>query len=120
MSDIHVSNHPQTVEVLPAKEIRVHSRTQTIVLDPATQAVSVVNAGPQGPAGMAGTGSDSMNFTQGSALTEWIINHNFGFYPSVSVYSVGGVEMIADVRNITSNQVRIYFNSPTAGSARLS
>lgn len=36
--------------------IQVVSRTQRIVVSPATQAISIINAGPPGPAGSGGSG----------------------------------------------------------------
>lgn len=39
-------------------DIRVLARTQRLVLDPATQAISVINAGPIGPRGLGTGGGD--------------------------------------------------------------
>ena len=36
------------------KEIKVHSTTQYIKVDPSTPAVSIINAGPLGPPGTVG------------------------------------------------------------------
>lgn len=60
-----------------------------------------------------------VEFPQSAAASTWTINHNFGFKPTVAVFSVGGVEVVADVQHITSNQVQINFSTPTAGFARL-
>ena len=56
---------------------------------------------------------------QSSALDIWTINHNLGFKPTVTVFSVGGMEVEADVQHTSINQTIIYFNNPFAGSARL-
>lgn len=53
-SDINVRAATQEYLVEPAKEIRVDSKTQQIILDPGTQAVSIVNGGPPGPPGPPG------------------------------------------------------------------
>ncbi|WP_156113876.1 hypothetical protein [Meiothermus ruber] len=55
---------------------------------------------------------------QASPSTEWIINHNLGFYPDVTVLSPGLAEVDAEVVHINVNQVRIYFVVPFAGIAR--
>lgn len=59
------------------------------------------------------------NHTQASAATEWIINHNLGYYPTATAFSAGGVEMVGEVVQMSVNQTRIYFNSAVSGTARL-
>lgn len=54
-----------------------------------------------------------------SASDTWTINHNLGRKPAVAVYSLGGVEMFADVVHASINQALIYFAQPYAGYARL-
>lgn len=81
--------------------------------------------GLQGPKGDAGDpGDDGPDiapylFTQASALAEWIINHNKGWNPLVTVLSPGGIEVEAQVTHMSVNQTRVYFSSPQAGSALL-
>jgi Collagen triple helix repeat (20 copies) len=58
-SDINVRAGTQEYLVEPAKEIRVDSKTQEIILDPGTQAVSIVNGGPSGPPGPPGADGES-------------------------------------------------------------
>lgn len=58
-------------------------------------------------------------FIQSTASNTWTINHNLGFKPTVTVFSVGGLEVEADVQHTSVNQTIIYFNNPFAGSARL-
>lgn len=45
------------------------------------------------------------------------MNHNFGSRPLVSVFSMGGREMWAEVVHASDNQALIYFDAPTAGYA---
>ncbi|MGQ0622670.1 MAG: hypothetical protein ACT4QA_22650 [Panacagrimonas sp.] len=72
--------------------------------------------GPPGPAGVA----ETYLHTQSIASTAWTINHNRGAIPgSVTVYSVGGMEVNADVIHTSNNQTSILFSSPYAGFARL-
>ena len=56
-------------------------------------------------------------FTQPSQV--WVINHNLGYYPQVTVYSLAHVEVEADVINVSVNQVQVQFSQPFAGSAQL-
>lgn len=99
--------------------IEVVAKTQRIVVDPSTQAVSVINAGPQGPAGVGGTASNFFH-TQVSENPSWVINHNLGFRPSVDTYNVDGSEVEGHVIHHTLNQLEIQFLTPRAGTARLS
>lgn len=74
--------------------------------------------GPQGPPGDSVI--DIVEFTQASPTDSWLINHNFGRLPiNVTIYSVGGQEVEADVLNLNSNQTQINFAIPFAGSARV-
>lgn len=91
----------------------------TTVAAPRVTRVGVVDTqGPPGPVGPAGP-VGGYNHTQGSADVEWVINHNLGYYPSVDVFSVGGIELIVEVQHISVNQTRVLHLTPTAGSARL-
>lgn len=58
-------------------------------------------------------------FVQEEPSTTWIINHGLGYQPNVSVYSMGGVEMEAEIIHTSDNQTIINFSLPTSGYARL-
>ena len=55
-----------------------------------------------------------------AASATWTIAHNLGYRPSVSTFSAGGVEMMASVTHLSTNVLQLNFNTPVAGSARLS
>lgn len=78
--------------------------------------VEVVERGTQGPAGPSG--ASGYDFIQSTTATSWTVNHNLGHRPLVTVYSVGGLEIEAEVAHISNNQTVISFVTPTAGSAR--
>jgi hypothetical protein len=89
-----------------------------VVVSPTPQkTVAIVHAGPRGAQGVDGAAQD-FEHVQASPSAEWIINHNLGAEPSVSVLSAGGVEMEANVVHMSVNQVRVYFASAQAGRAR--
>lgn len=67
-----------------------------------------------GPPGASGSGPP-FEHQQMIAAVEWIVNHNKGFRPLVEVLSPGGIAVAAEVRHISDNQVRIYFNQPQTG-----
>jgi hypothetical protein len=54
-----------------------------------------------------------------SASTSWAINHNRGYTPLISCFSLGGVELIADVVHLNTNQAVVNFSTSTAGTARV-
>jgi hypothetical protein len=56
---------------------------------------------------------------QSTPVSTWIINHNLGYKPDVTLYSDGGVVMYADIVHTSNNQTQIIFNLPTTGVARL-
>jgi hypothetical protein len=58
--------------------------------------------------------------TQASAASTWTINHNLGVKPTVDVFSVGGVQVFAEILQVTNNQVQAFFDSPFSGYAECS
>lgn len=82
-----------------------------------TQQISLINTGLMGPPGAA---ADAFQFTQAVAASEWIINHNLGFRPNVVPMTNGGLKMVAEILHMSTNQVRVYFDAPTAGIATCS
>lgn len=85
------------------------------VLNPPAVIKTTLTVG-QGPAGANGANSFYQH-DQLSPLDIWIVNHNLNIRPNVQVYSVGGVQMFAEVIHIDANQVRVYFDSPVVGYA---
>lgn len=62
-------------------------------------------------------GQISYQHTQSVAATTWTINHNLGFRPAVTILSVGGKEMIAELLHTSVNQVQVFFDTAVAGIA---
>ena len=75
---------------------------------------------PRGPPGTSGAAFSGYDHEQASAATVWTVNHNLGFRPDVATYRLGGTEMKGAVQHLSLNTVRITFNSPVAGYARVS
>lgn len=72
-----------------------------------------------GPAGAGATAR--YIFNQISAAAQWIVNHNLGVVPSnVRVLSVGGVDLEADIVDVSVNQLVVSFAVPVAGRAIVS
>lgn len=84
---------------------------------PSIDVAEIASVGVQGPPGERG---GAYVHTQSTAANQWVVSHNLGFYPSVSVVSSGGVRIDdPEVRHTSTNLLTIYFVSPFTGTARL-
>lgn len=84
------------------------------------QKIINLSGGPVAVNGTGGDGGDYLNFNQPTASAAWTINHNFGKKPNVSVYTVGGLEVWAEILHLSDNALQIAFDQPMAGFAILS
>lgn len=75
-------------------------------------------AGPEGPAGPPG--GASYIHDQIAVADQWVIEHNLGRYPSVTVVDSGDTVVFPDVHYDSANQVTIMFGSSTSGKVYLS
>lgn len=77
--------------------------------------------GPQGPPGPPGSGSGSGDIsyvhTQVPLSAVWVVVHNLGKYPSVTVVDSGGTEVLTDLHYDSFNQVTLTFGAPSSGKA---
>lgn len=73
----------------------------------------------QGPPGPQGPSGSSVGFTynQITPSNSWTVNHNLGFYPSVTILSPGGIELITNITHTSINQFIASFNNECAGKA---
>lgn len=99
-------------------DVTINTTTSRISIVQQSNNVLVSAVGVQGPPGPSGSAAAYVH-TQSSASTTWTINHNLGFVPSVSLYTVGGVEFEAEVVNVSNNQCVVYLVTALAGTARL-
>lgn len=82
--------------------------------------------GPQGPQGPTGTttievvGNLAYIWTQNDPLDTWLIQHNLGFFPAVTVVDSGGTTVEGTVRYIDDDAVEVTFTSAFGGNAYLS
>lgn len=87
----------------------------------------VVSApGPQGPAGASGVQADEIvdlvAFThiQSALSTTWVVTHNLGFYPNVTVFDSASNQVEGSVTHTSINALTITFSSGISGKAHLS
>lgn len=89
--------------------------------------ITIASSGPQGPAGSAGAagptgppgGTNTYVFHQMSASASWVITHNLGQFPSVTVVDSAGTEVEGTVTFLDNNNIRIDFSAGFAGVAYL-
>jgi hypothetical protein len=64
-------------------------------------------------------GDKNFTFVQSSPLAEWIIAHNLGKYPSVTVFDNAGTQWLTKVEHINNNICIIKCSAAMAGTATL-
>ena len=95
-------------------QIEIVENSNRITVQPSGNSIVVAAVGQQGANGTA----VAFIFTQSVAASTWIINHNLGFKPTVSLYTQGNHEMEGDILHTSDNQVMVYFAAAIAGFAR--
>lgn len=117
---LEVQSRTQRIEV-DVTRLEAVSRPQRLELGEPNAHVSIVNAGPQGPPGVGAGAASSYFYTQAAPASSWVINHNLGFRPNVTVEEAGtGDEIMCAEIHHSVTQVELQFNIPRAGTARLS
>ena len=64
-------------------------------------------------------GSGGSIFTQSSPSDHWVVSHNLGYKPDVSILNSGGSEVQAEILHASVNLFHIYFTAAIAGEARM-
>ena len=109
------------ITLTPARSLRcaLGGGGAELLFDPPVQQLQAhlipVLQGPPGPPGPSGQG---YTHTQASAADEWIVNHNLGFLPTVSVIDAGSNVVVAEVQHPSTTQARVRFALPVSGQAR--
>lgn len=102
---------PVTVIVTPPPVVEV-----LVAPPPVCEVIVTPGQGPAGPPGTAG-GAARYIYTQASAATPWIVNHNLGVRPVIDIVDAGGSQVLAEIIHISNNQAKVYFASPATGQA---
>lgn len=87
---------------------------------PSSVVIRQVEAGPAGAQGIPGAGGDK-NYVhdQMASSVSWIVIHNLGKYPGVTVVDSAGSLWEGHVAYDTLNQVTLTFSAPFGGKAYL-
>jgi hypothetical protein len=81
------------------------------------QWVDIPQSGPAGPPGPAG---GTYVHNQGVSAASWIVEHDLGYFPNVTVIDSGGTEVEGDIAHIDQNTVTLSFSAAFSGTAYLS
>ena len=73
--------------------------------------------GAQGPPGLSGPPGVTYNHVQSVISGSWVVNHNLGFRPTISVLTAGGLEVEPGIIHLSVNSVQLDFLTPMSGSA---
>lgn len=78
--------------------------------------------GPEGPAGPQGVPGGGFNYVhdQGTPSATWVIVHNLGGFPNVTVVDSAGTEVVGNVVYDSATQVTVTFTNAFGGKAYLS
>lgn len=86
-----------------------------IIVRPIIPQVVVSGVGPQGPGATL-----AYVHTQGVASATWVVTHNLGWNPNVTVQDSAGTTVEGDTVYNSVNQLTINFVAAFAGTAYLS
>ena len=75
-----------------------------------------VGTEPEWLVSLTSTGGNYQH-TQSVSADTWTVNHNLNRHPNITLTSVGGKLMVADILHTSINQVLVYFDQPTTGLA---
>lgn len=75
--------------------------------------------GPQGPQGPPGLSGANYVHVQGVPSTVWVIPHNLGRYPSITVVDSAGTVVRGDEEYTSINVITLTFSSAFSGEAYL-
>ncbi len=90
--------------------------TQVDVTSKPTTVTAGSGMGVQGPKGSPG--GAYYEHTQSTPATDWVVQHDLGFYPDITMRTTGGLVIEADVHHLSINHAQIRLNTPMAGTAR--
>jgi hypothetical protein len=116
--------------VVPAPPITLSVEgTEDVVLaiqaEPVVELTIGAETGPQGltgatgPAGTPGATSGDLSYrhVQSAPAVEWVIPHELGKYPALTVLDSAGTEVVGNVLHDSLLQARVFFTAPFAGIA---
>lgn len=113
---INTGDAPNDITIItnPSLNINVTTNEPSLILDTSTR-IAKGEQGERGEQGLPGASYTSEEYTQLDPSTEWIINHNKGYYPTVTVLDLFNRIVGTEIKHISINQVRIVHDTPQSG-----
>lgn len=102
-------------------EVEVVPTPVQVVVEPTMVEVEVAAQGVPGPQGPAGTTGDPLIFEQSAPAAMWIIPHNRGYRPPVTIFLSDDLETPVYVAPTYPdlNTIHVEMPSPLAGEAHI-
>jgi hypothetical protein len=93
--------------------------TASVVIQPGEEVVVLVqDVGMQGPPGPPGIpGGTRYTHVQIEASALWLIQHDLGYKPQVTVVDSADTKVYGDIHYLNDNQLEIGFTAPFSGKA---
>ena len=116
---------PMTINISTSGDlVSAFTSTSAPIAVPGASAVNaaitmVAERGPAGPPGPISSGAVAghLVFLQPNPATVWVIVHNFGYNPSVTVVDSGGSVVVGNITYIDLNTLNIAFSAQFSGTA---
>ena len=113
---VGTQENPNLRNLIPLSSVEIQQDLPPVELD----VVGTIFRGPKGDKGDPGTDSDKhYNHTQSIPDNIWVISHNLGKYPAVSVIDSSGSEVEGEILHTDSNTVIVTFAAAFSGKAFL-
>lgn len=107
-----------TIEEVAGASVTIGTNGPTqIELNGGESAVTIEQSGTN--VFIGGQGSGGITWDAPSAQAVWMIPHNLGRHPIVSIRDSSGAVVLADVQHLDPNVLTITFSQPVLGSADL-
>lgn len=115
---VQVSESPTKINVVE-NNIKVNVTNKQLKVELGTSGPQGIQ-GAQGPSGSVSYGQLGTVFDQASASTTWLINHNLGFYPSITVVDSAGTVVEGNYSYPNATTIIANFSNAFSGKAYLS
>ena len=116
-------------EPVKKRVVEVNQTLNSVSVTHINSNVTISDSGIQGPKGETGAaganGTNGINggnftFEQQSDSASWVVNHNLGYRPAVTVQDYGKITIEGELNYIDANRLNITFSESISGYAYLS
>lgn len=83
----------------------------------AADADKIPRTGPDGKLHMSLQAPETYVHNQMVPATTWVVNHNLGKYPSITVHDPSGTELTTRVEHVSINQALVIMSFALSGTA---